>query len=241
MVGLGWRIALVAVATVAVTLELTPWVRAPLAIAAAAVTVVFCLRRFNRRSPVDRILTAVGSSVIGLALLGLLLNVLPSGLTAPGWGVGVGVVELLALVAVTFLRPRPDGERVRLPLPSRSGAVWAVLIAAVLAGALTWSVSSFKTTHVEPLALAGVPSGTSLKVTISSGTETGAYDLVRSSSSGRAVLASDVEVGPGSPVTITIAIHNGVREQIQLVRSGETKPLRELILDTRSSVTKVSK
>lgn len=240
IIGSAWRAVLVIVASVAVVLELTPWVRAPLATAAVVVTLVFCLRRFDRRSPVDRVLTAVGGFVVSIALLGLLLNVLPSGLTALGWGVGVGAVQLVALGLVAYFRPRAETDRVRLGRPARSGVIWGALAAAVLAGALVWSVSSFTGTHTAPLALSGVPSGNSLNITISSGSSTDAYDLIRSTSTGTTVLASDFEVGPGSTVTLTIAVTSGVREKIELVRTGETTPLRQLILDNRSSTTRVS-
>jgi hypothetical protein len=233
----GWRVLLILAATAAIVLEAPAWARAPLAILALLATLQFCLRRFGRRSPVDRVLVSVGAVVVGLGLLGLALNLLPWGLSPLGWGVTVAIAELAALSAASFIPPGIEPRPFRMPRIRPAGVIWGVLIAAVLAGALGWAVGSFNDTHSSPLALSGVPSGSSLKVTISSAQSGGTYDLIRSTGTGSTVIASDLKVAPDAPATVTVRMHAGVRETIELVKTGETKPLRELILDNRASVT----
>jgi hypothetical protein len=241
LLGWLWRSALIVVATAAIVLELPSWARAPLAIAAALVTAAFCVRYMRRRSPLDRVLTGTGVAIVALALLGLALNVLPWGLTALGWGIGVGVVELAAVTALSFLRPPVEVTPARSLRVPPAGVIWGALTAAVLALAIVWATTSFAGTHTSPLAISGVQSGSSMTVTISSGSTESAYELVRVAGTKRTVIAPDVEVSPNSPVKVTIAVHDGVREEIELVRPGSTTVVRELILDNRPAATKASK
>jgi len=237
--GLAWRSVLVVLSTVSIVLEFPVWARAPLAIAAAVVTVLFIFERFDRRGPLDKVLTAVGAVLVTLALLGILLNALPWGLSAASWGIAVGIIELLTLVGLAVLRPSTvrvvAGRRVKI-----SAIVWGVAIGVVLAGALVISTTSFNQTHSAPLALSGVPSGNSVVVKITSGTASGPYELVLVSGSKRTTLSSAIEVGPQSSASVKVALHNGTHEEIDLVKSGTTKPLRQLTVDTRLGTTKVN-
>jgi hypothetical protein len=239
LVSLAWRAALVIVATVAIVLELPAWARAPLAIAAAAITVLYIFARFDRRGPLDKVLTSVGAVLVSLALLGILLNALPWGLSAASWGIGVGLIELVTLIGLTFLRPPTVREsgRARVKL---SGIAWGVAIGVVLAGALTISTASFDQTHTAPLALSQSTSGNSTVVRITSGTAAGPYDLVRVSGTARTTLASAIEVGPHSSASVTVALHEGTREEIDLVKTGSTTVLRQVIIDTRIGTTKAN-
>lgn len=231
-----WRAGLVLVATAAVLFGLPAWARTPLSLAAALVTVLFYLRRYHGRGLVDGALTILGVIIAALALLGLLLNVLPSGISAASWGIGVGVVEITALILLAFWRaPKPVARRTRGLPPAI--IIWTVLVTGVLAGALLWSISSFTGTHVPPLAVAAVPAGGSVVVTVSSGRDEGPYELQLVTSTGRAVLATDIRVGPENPLSITIALPDNARETVQLVRTGSQMSLRELILDTTTKGT----
>ena len=235
--GLAWRTGLVVVAAAAVLIELPAWARAPLSIAAALVTVLFFLGRCRTRGRVDGALTVLGVVIAVLALLGLLLNVLPLGISTASWGIGVGVIEVVALIALAYWRPpKPMTPRWTHGVPI-AAIVWTLLVTGVLAGALLWSIASFNGTHVAPLAVAAVPSGGSVVVTVSSGREEGPYDLQLVTTTGRTVLAKDIRVGPENPSSITINIVENSRETLQLVRAGSQKSLRELILDTTTTTT----
>lgn len=237
--GLAWRAGLVIVATATVLIGLPAWARAPLSIAAAFVTLLFFLRRSRTRGLVDGALTVLAVIITVLALLGLLLNVLPSGISTASWGIGVGVIEVAALIALAYWRaPKPLTRRSTRRVPVAT-IVWTILVTGVLTGALLWSIASFNGTHVAPLAVAAVPSGGSVVVTVSSGRDEGPYELQLVTPTGRTVLAKDIRVGPESPSSITIDIPENTRETVQLVRAGSQKSLRELILDT-TTVTKVT-
>jgi hypothetical protein len=238
--GLAWRAGLVVVAAAAVLVGLPAWARAPLSIAAALVTVLFVLRRVRMRGPLDSTLTALGVVVALLALLGLLLNVLPPGITEASWGLGIGIIELAVLVALVYWRaPRVVARPWMRRVPA-SAMVWAVLVAGVLTTALLWSIASFNHTHVAPLAVAAVQSGDSVVVTVSSGRAQGPYELEVLSSAGRTVIARDIRVGPGHPSSVTLAVPANTRETVQLVRAGSDASLRKLILDTTSAQTKAA-
>ncbi len=232
--GLAWRAAIIVIAAVSVALELPALVRAPLSILAVVVTALFVFPRIARRGPLDRLLMIVGATIVLLLLLGPVLNVLPTGLDVRGWGIGVGVIELAVIVGFAFVRPPVTAGSSRVRRIPIEGIAWGVIIAVVLLNALVISVNSFTTTHQAPLALAGVRSGDSVTVTVSSGNAAGIYDLVRVTSTGHSVLASGIEVAAGSSRSITIKVDANTRETIELVKPGTLTSLRELTIDTRT-------
>jgi len=225
----------VVLAALAVALELPAWARVPMSAVAALATGIFFLRRYRRRGFLDALLTAVGGAVVLLALLGLVLNYLPGGLSVVNWGIGVGLLEvvLLVVLAVT-LPPLPVRAAVRRRLPLASLG-WAAGIAVVLIGALGWSVASFDATHVEPLAISAEPSGDSFVVTVTSGRNEGPYELDLVTSTGRSKIADAVSVGPDTDYAISLTLPADTRGQVQLVKPGSTSSVRELILDTTNA------
>jgi hypothetical protein len=237
---LAWRASLVVLATVGVLVGVPAWARAPLSIAAAVVTIMFFLRRRRSRGLIDSILSAIAILVVLLALLGLVLGVLPAGISAVSWGVGVGIIELAALFALAYWRAPTTVTR-RVPRLRVATLVWTILVTGVLAGALIWSIGSFTSTHVAPLALGAVSSGGSVVVTISSGSDDGPYDLLLVTSTGRQLLARDIRVSAESPASITLVLPKHSREKVQLSHAGSTTSLRELILDTTTATTKVTR
>jgi hypothetical protein len=168
------------------------------------------------------------------------LDVLPTGISAASWGIGIGLAELAALVALAFWRAPKPVTRSR-PRHAPVGAiVWGVLVAAVLAGALVWSIDSFGSTHVAPLAVAAVPSDGSVVVTISSGRDSGPYVLRLVTGTGQTVLADEIRVGPDNPTTITVAVPENTRETVEVTREGSETSLRELIIDSTADTAKVT-
>jgi hypothetical protein len=235
-----WRSGLVILATAGVLLGVPVWARAPLSVAAAAVTVLFFLRRSNRRGAIDTILVALGVAIVVVLLLGLALAALPVGINSASWGIGVGAAELVAIGVLAYWRA---------PLPARrtwylrfrlAPVIWSVLIAGVLAAALTWSITSFANTHVPPLALSVSTSADAAVVTITSGSEQGPFDLRIVSASGDKLIAKNFRVEPGHPSAIRIDRPVTGSEKIQLTRAGESKTLRELILDSTTNTAKVT-
>ncbi len=243
LVDLAFRCWIVVLATGAIVIDVPVWARAPLAIAAAALTIMSFLSRTGAHGRrIDSVLRVTGAAVVLLALLGLLLNVLPGGITAVSWGIGVGIIELVALVALAAWRSPVRAERVgRRRLPVRAG-LWGVAIAGVLAGALVLSTASFTSTHIAPLALGAERTGDTVEVTVSSGTDVGPYELQLVSDTGTTIrYASGIYVGPDSPRTFTFDLVADARDTVRLVETGSTTAIRELTFDTTvadSSVTK---
>jgi hypothetical protein len=236
-----WRACLGALATAGVLLGVPVWARATLSIAAAVVTVLFVLRRSERRGILDSVLAAIAVIVAVLALLGLLLDVLPSGISAASWGIGVGVIELATLIALGLWRaPKVVTRSWIFRLPLRAIA-WTVVVCGVLATALVWSTSSYNSAHIAPLAMGLSTSGDSSVITVSSGSDDGPYDLRVVSSTGRALIAKNVRVSPGHPAAITIDLPENTREKVQLISADGSKTLRELILDNTTDTTKVTR
>jgi hypothetical protein len=230
LAGAGWRAALVVVAAIAVAVELPAWARLPLSAAAVVGVATFFLRRSGRRGVLDVVLVVAGGGLVALALLGLLLNVLPTGIGPLGWALAVGVLELVVLAFLTVFRTpveRPAAARRRLPV---AGIAWGTAAAAVLAGAVVYSTVSFDATHMAPLAIAAEPHGTAVTVTVSAGTEQGPFELDLVTAAGRTVVAKSVRIGSGETYTKRIAMP-AARAVLQLVRVGSPTPVRQLILD----------
>ena len=234
LVGAGWRAALVVMAAIAVALEVPAWARLPLSAAAALGVATFFLRRYGRRGVLDVVLVVAGGGIVALALLGLLLNVLPTGINPLGWALAVGVLELIVLAFLAVFRQPvaraacgSHAARRRLPV---AGIAWGAAAALVLAGAVVYSTVSFSATHVAPLAIAAVPHGTSVTVTVSAGSDQGPYELDLVTTNGRTVVAKSVTISSRDPYTKRIAMPS-TRAVLQLVRAGTTTPVRQLILD----------
>jgi hypothetical protein len=242
LVGAGWRAALVVVAALAVALELPAWARFPLSAAAVLAVATFFLHRYGRRGVLDVVLVVAGGGLVALALLGLLLNVLPTGLSPLGWALAVGVLELLVLAFLAVLRKpaaqeaaaqepvaRPAGAATRRRIPVR-GIAWGTAAAAVLAAAVVYSTVSFDATHVSPLAIAAVPHGDSVTVTVSAGSAQGPFELDLVTTDGRTAVTKSVRIASGDTYSKSIAMPS-TRAVLQLVPTGSTTPVRQLILD----------
>lgn len=233
---LDWRAVLVVVATVGVVLEAPVWLRGPLTAAAAIGAITFCLPRRRRREPLDTALAVFGGIAVVLVVLGLLLNLLPTGLTAMAWGIAIGVIELAAMILFAFRepvaaarRPREDGASV--PRRAVVASIWGVLVLGVLTVALVLSIGSYDRTHIPPVALGAQTSGGTTVVSIDSGRDADGLELRLVDADGRStVLASDIAVGPGRAAE-KVRVPASTVGRLELVRDGSTRPLRTLILD----------
>jgi hypothetical protein len=230
LVSAGWRAALVVVAAVAVALEAPAWARFPLSVAAVLAVATFFLRRYGRRGVLDVVLVVAGGGLVALALLGLVLNVLPTGIGPLGWALAVGVLELALLAFLAVFRApaeRAAAAHRRVPV---AGIAWGAAAALVLAGALVFSTASYTSTHVAPVAIAAVPHGDTVTITVSAGAADGPYELDLVTSTGRTVVATGITVTADQTYSKRIAVP-GTRAVLQLVTAGSSTPIRQLILD----------
>jgi hypothetical protein len=168
----------------------------------------------------DRALVVTGSALVGLVLLGLLLALVPAGLTARSWVLGVALGELVIIFATL---------RVELPGPTRrwSGAIrtrglgWYVAGVVVLAAAVGLSVGSTVHTDAAPVAISvQAEQGTQYSVAVSSGKVRGPLTVVETSAGGSRVLRSGVVVGPGN--STVVALQPGITGQVKVELEKQT-------------------
>ena len=110
--GLLWRAGLVLLAELLVLVGAPTWLTTPVVVVAALV-VLERVARLRRRGRLDAVLVGVGGAVIVVALTGLVLTVLPWGLTRSSWSIAL---SLLALIALALAQGRPAA-------PPRAGAL----------------------------------------------------------------------------------------------------------------------
>ncbi len=193
-------------------------------VVAAAVALAAAAR--IRRPALPAATVLAGGAVVALVLTGLVLNLLPAGLSGAAWGVAVAVLELVVLAITAALPVRRHAPRIPLAV-----AVWGAAVTAVLAVTIAWCVASYGATHVRPLSLAATTDGDRVAVTISSGADAGPYELDLVTDRGRSVLARDVEVGPAGSRTVEATVPDGVRGLVQLRLAGATAPVRQLVVE----------
>ncbi|GAA2749552.1 hypothetical protein GCM10009869_05760 [Amnibacterium kyonggiense] len=232
LVAAGWRAALVLIAAAVVALEAPAWARLPLSAAAAVGVGTFFLRRVGRRGLLEGVLVLAGGGLVALVVLGLLLNLLPTGLDPVSWAVAVGVLELVVLALLAVVRAPAERSTVRRRLPI-AGIAWGTAAGLVLVGAIVYSTASFDGTHVRPLAVAAQPSGEGVTLSIMSGAAVGPLDVELVTADGRTAIARGVRLHAGETWTERIS-DPGSRAVVQVVREGSTAPLRQLILDEGS-------
>jgi hypothetical protein len=237
VVGAGWRAALVVVAALAVAFEAPAWARFPLSAAAVLGVATFFLRRYGRRGLLDGVLVVAGGGLVALALLGLALNVLPTGIGPLGWALAVGVLELAVLAFLAVFRapvPRAGGSVRSTVATHRAGLAWGAAAVLVLVGAVLYSTASYDTTHVSPLAIASETHGGTVTVTVSAGAAQGPFELDLVTATGRTVVATGIRIDTGDRYTTRIAKPTA-RAVLQLVAAGSSSPVRQLILDPKAS------
>jgi hypothetical protein len=162
----------------------------------------------------DRALVVTGSALVGLVLLGLLLALVPAGLTSQSWVLGVALGELVIIFATL---------RVPLPVPARRwsgvmrtrGLGWYVAGVVVLVAAFGLSAGSTIHADAAPLAISvQAEQGTQYSVAVTSGRVRGPLTVVETSSGGRRVLRSGVVVGPGN--STVVALEPGITGQVKV-------------------------
>ena len=219
-------------------LEAPAWARLPLSAAAMLAVATFFLRRYGRRGRLDVVLVLAGGGLVALALLGLALNVLPTGIGPLGWALAVGVLELAVLAFLAIFRApvrlRFEGDLAlgrRISFKTHAvGIVSGAAAVLVLVGAIVYSTVSYTATHASPLAIASETHGSSITVTVSAGGAQGPYELDLVTATGRTVVATGIQVDSGDSYSKTITAPS-TRAVLQLVTAGSSTPVRQLILN----------
>jgi hypothetical protein len=233
--GLAWRAALVVGSAALALLGAPAPVAAPVVVATAAV-VAERVARHRRRGLLDLVLTAVAGTTAALALLGMALDVLPAGISTPGWAVGGALLALVALACCARRAPVAGVPQMiarrrlrRRPTPLAVACVAGAVL--VVAGTLAGSVLSAQAAQRPPLQVsAGPPVDGRVEVRLDAGSTTGVYDLVLAVDGRRTVVSPAVRLDPGQVQTVPVAVPAVPRALIQLVAAGGTDPVRELVV-----------
>jgi hypothetical protein len=230
------RVALIIGSAVAINEHASAWVTAPLSLIAIATTIELAVRPYAR-STVDRVLIGCGSGVVALILLGLILNLTPSGLTRTTWSVTWAVVGLGVLIWRRNAGVSVDIARIRVP-PS---AFWAVPVVAVLVAAGFVAQAGVNNEKHPVLALSLLSQTTrDVQVQINATSISGSYRLrAQSDTPGAQAYTSpefDISAGSaGARIVRKVPTNFPSRWTITLAAVHGNPFTRELIVDVGSS------
>jgi hypothetical protein len=233
--GLAWRAGLVVVSVAVALLGVPAPVAAPL-VAATIAVVAERVARHRRRGLLDLVLTAVAGTSAALALVGIALNVAPTGISTPGWAIGTGLLALVAL-ACCARRPLVPGvpqmiarrRTLRPPTPLAVACVAGAVL--VVAGTLVGSVLSAQADQRPPLEISAGPAVEGrIQVRIDAGATAGDYDLVLDAGGRRTTVAPGVRLAAGQVLTVPVDVPADPRALLELVAAGGTDPVRQLIV-----------
>lgn len=222
---LALRLVLVAAAAALVVGAAPAGLRATTGVAAALAAAGPLLARRGRGLG-DAAALAAGGLVLALLAVGLVLDLLPAGITRTSWGYGAGVLELAAVAATAR-------AVLRLPRPGRAvlGALlWSLPVLAVVAAAIMVSTRATDADQQSPLELAAVGDPRTPTLVLTSSTADGPFDLTATSRGRSTVVATGLRVGPGAVARHSVQVRKGVRTTVVLTRTGTAAPLRTVVL-----------
>lgn len=232
---LALRVALIVGSALAVNQHPSTWVAAPLGLIAIAATVELAIRPYGRNA-IDRLLMGCGSVVVALILIGVGLNLTPSGLTRMTWTAAWVVLGLGVLIW-----RRKYGLTMRL---SRIGvspsAFWAVPIVLVLVAAGFVAQGGVRNGEQPVLALALISkSAHVITVQIDASSITGTYRLKAHSEDpgAKPYVSGEFAIdasGSGAHIVKRIPIALSGRWTITLASATSTLS-RQLIVDIGSA------
>ncbi len=107
---------------------------APLALILPGYAIVAASFARRELAPAHRVVLSIGVSLGTLALVPLLLNLLPGGISSGWWSAALFAIVLGASRAAAISRPRPWSTPLRAPLPQLSPAGAGALAVATLTG-----------------------------------------------------------------------------------------------------------
>ena len=232
------RIGVVVVAEFTAALQAPSWVTAPLTLLAAAV-VVEALARTRGLGWADVMLVGSAGLIVVLIMLGLVLNLLPTGLTTGRWAIGAGLVAIATLLWSRRLALRGseadrEGAVSVLPRPARAQvlrtAPWLVLAGGLVVVALAISTHATDVANRPPLALSVLDrTQAAVSVQVTGGTAAGRYELALVSDGTTRPLTS-FDLAAGQARAYRFAVPAQGPTTIELRRRGADRVLRSLIV-----------
>lgn len=223
------RVVLVIAAAVVAATGLSRPAATVLAVLAAA-AVTERLVRLRRRDALDAVLTGVGGLLIGVILLGLVLDVIPGGLTRVSWSVGSAV---LGLTVLGWCHRRPGTCAVDLSNRPRAATVgWYTAALGLTVGAIVISVTSANAGEARPLQLFVQDIGSGhADVVVRGGASPGRYELFTQTGATKELLRGPFRVAAGQSVTARVALPVHTRVRVELTTVAPRTSVRFVILD----------
>jgi hypothetical protein len=228
---LAWRLAVVVAAAVCAGLGLPTPVTATLGVVALALTVEVIATHWSY-SGADGLIVGVGASLVGLVLVGLLLDAVPGGIDRISWAAGSGVVESGVMAFAFTRRRRRSLPRARL----RGSAGWYGVGVILLVAGFAVSIAAERHAESPPVALSVAGANTShATIEVTSGHDAGPFTLVEGSWPFQQIVASGFAVSPGHAKSFELTTPPGARVTVRLLEGSSVSghEVRRIILQGR--------
>ena len=228
---LAWRMAVVVAAAVCAGVGLPTPVTATLGALALALTVEVIATHWSY-SGIDGLILGVGALLVGLVLVGLLLDVVPGGIDRISWAAGSGVAESGVMAFAFTRRRRRSLPRARL----RASAGWYGVGLILLVAGFTISVAAERHAESPPVALSVVGANASHPtIEVTSGHAAGTFTLVQGSWPFQQIVASGFAVSPGHPKLFVLTTPRRARVTVRLLEGSSVSghEVRRIILQGR--------
>lgn len=231
--GLLLRAGLVVGAGAATGLQAPTAVRSALA-AAALLAVGDLLVRGHRRGGRESVAVAVGSALAAVVAAGVGLNLVPAGLDAAGWAVGLTLLGLL-VVGAEGRRQRTGSAPRRLPALGdvlRTDGLWYAGAAVLVLAGLVVAVSVTRHAERPPVQLSTTrgPDG-DVVVVVSSPVSAGPYDLWLEDVRSERLLRTAVPVVAGRPLRVPLQRFGNRLMRVALRETGSQTDLLYVIVN----------
>jgi hypothetical protein len=181
----------------------------------------------------ERALLVAGGVLVAGVLTGLLVTVLPSGLTVRSWVLALGLLEFAAIVA-SLDTPAPALQGVVTRLRHAAGGLrpsawWYVAAAVVAAAGIIGSIVATVSVDAAPLSLSveGYRAG-GVVVAIDSDRSGGQFTLTDSATSGRVLVSRLVTLREGHPDVVVLPVTRPGPVSVRLTATGSTRPAAQL-------------
>ena len=172
---------------------------------------------------------SLAAGLVGVLVVGLVLDLVPSGLDARGWAVGLTVLGLTATLAL--------GRRERRPLPAvgepvRADGLWYAGAAVLVVAGLLIAVSVTRHAERPPVQLFATQAGDGrVVVTVSSPVAAGPYDLWLQDGRTERLLRTAVPIVAGEPLHVPLARFGNRQMRVALRETGMRTDLRYVIVN----------
>ncbi|WP_375484342.1 hypothetical protein [uncultured Jatrophihabitans sp.] len=224
------RAALVVEASVAAVLDAPTAVRAVLAAAGVLAVLGTAVRR-RGRGRLDAAVIGVAGTLAGLVLLGLVLDLFPPGLTRVSWGIGAGVLGLLAVA--WGARTTPSGEPAFVVPTStllRQGP-WVAAAAGVTVVALVIAVHATNLSNRPPVQLSlAEQSAGSVAVHVEAVRDSSPYRIVVTQGATELNRSDPFRLQAGREIAYRFPASDR-RVTVELVAVGTSRSTRSLVID----------